>query len=70
MTTTKIIVPAARVEVGHVVDNRNGELEVLDVKAFTNLGKRSYKISVGKDGLEVFAVELLEEHSLTYTYNN
>ena len=67
MTTTTIIVPASRVEVGHVVDNRTEELEVLAVEAFTNLGKNTYKISIGRNGQEVFTAELLEEHTLTYT---
>jgi hypothetical protein len=68
MTITTITVPASRVEVGHVVDNRTEELEVLAVEAFTNLGKNSYKISIGRNGQEVFTAELLEEHTLTYTY--
>jgi hypothetical protein len=33
MTTTKIIVPAPLIEVGHVVDNRKEELEVIGVEA-------------------------------------
>ena len=69
MAITEIKVPANKVQEGHVVDNRlYPPLEVLNVDAWCNLGKITYKISVGRDGVEVFNAELNESHVLTYTY--
>jgi hypothetical protein len=70
MAIKKILVKPADVRVGQIVDNRNlqGPLEVLNVEAFTDHGKVTYKISVGRNGEEHFGVELTNENTLTYTY--
>ena len=70
MSLTKIVVPADKVQVGHVVDNRNakGDLEVLSVNPWCDLGKVSYKIEIGRNGEVDFEVELNQDNSLTYTY--
>jgi len=70
MALTKIVVPADKVQVGHVVDNRNakGDLEVLSVNPWSDHGKVTYKIEIGRNGEVDFEVELNQDNSLTYTY--
>jgi hypothetical protein len=68
MTITKIIVPAPLIEVGHVVDNRKEELEVIGVEARNEYGNKYYHVSIGRNGVKVFSVDLNEVHTLTYTY--
>lgn len=69
MAIQKIVVPADKIQVGHVVDNRNAKnpIEVLRVNAWTDHGKISYKIELGRNGEVDFEVELNQENSLTYT---
>jgi hypothetical protein len=66
----KVNVPANKIEVGHVVDNRNSlePLIVLSVEGWCDFGKNTYKISVGRNNEECYKVELQDGHVLTYTY--
>lgn len=65
-----ITVPANKIEVGHIVDNRNSlsPLIVTSVKGFTHFGNNTYTIEVSRDDSVVFEVELGEQNVLTYTY--
>jgi hypothetical protein len=66
----KIKVAAKDIQVGHIVHNGSplSPLEVLSVEGWTEFGKNTYKISIGRDGEETFSVELPESESLLYTY--
>lgn len=68
MATTKIIVPAPLIEVGQVIDNRGEELEVIAVEARSINSSKYFHVSIGRNGVEVFSVDLNEVHTLTYTY--
>lgn len=69
-TIKNVIVPANKVQVGHIVDNRNSAepLVVLSVDGFCSFGKNTYKISIGRNNVECYEVELQDGHVLTYTY--
>jgi len=69
MAIKKIVVPADKIQVGHVVDNRNATnpIEVLRVNAWSDHGKVKYQIELGRNGEVDFEVELNKENSLTYT---
>lgn len=70
MQTRQVVVPAPMILVGHVVDNTSdsGDLEVLSVEPWCELGKITYKVVIGRNGQKVMTCELLEQHNLTYTY--
>ena len=70
ITIKNVIVPANKVQVGHVVDNRNSlePLVVLSVKGFCDHGKNTYKIAVGRNDVTCYELELQDSHVLTYTY--
>jgi hypothetical protein len=68
MTITKIIVPAPLIEVGQIVDNRTEELEVIGVEARSINSSKYFHVSIGRNGVKVFSVDLNEAHTLTYTY--
>ena len=70
MQTREVVVPAAMIAVGHVVDNTStaGDLEVLSVEPWCEFGKITYKIAIGRNGQTFMTCELLEQHNLTYTY--
>lgn len=69
MAIKKIVVSADKVQVGHIVDNRNAKdpIEVLRVNAWSDHGKIKYQIELGRNGEVDFEVELNQENSLTYT---
>ena len=68
MTITQIVVPASRIEVGQIVDNRKEELEIIGVEARSINSSKYFHVSVGRNGVKVFSVDLNEAHTLTYTY--
>lgn len=69
-TIKNVVVPANKVQVGHVVDNRNSvePLVVLSVQGFCDHGKNTYKIGIGRNNEICYEVELQDVHVLTYTY--
>ena len=69
---TQIVVPAARVAVDQIVDNRNAvePLVVTSVEAFGHFGEVTYHIAISRGDCVVYTVELKDGHSLTYTYES
>lgn len=67
---THIHTPASMIQVGHIVHNRNADapLEVLSVEGHCELGSIYYNVVVGRNGEEVYSVDIPEKQTLTYVY--
>lgn len=67
---THIFVPAAMIQVGHVVHNRNADdvLEVLSVEGRSTLVSDYYHVVIGRNGEEFYSVDIPDKQTLTYVY--
>lgn len=67
---THIYTPASMIQVGHIVHNRNADapLEVLSVEGRSTLVSDYYHVVIGRNGEEVYSVDIPDKQTLTYVY--